>query len=340
MSTSSAVTTHKESPSAGLGLRAGVFDCVQLLAKALAAATIVVLCLPGSSAAQDQADLSRWGQVTLDKLEPFLPDASKWEFVPELPGRPSDFKAFANQGSHKYIELLVHKHWYFPDPELFRNLDQVRKEKAALRQQSQAALEEYGRTHRDEIDKQQKAHAEESEALTKQAQALIQQGKLEEGKALIAKIKPFQDPGGLALAESFSKREQQFNDRENALLARRRSVSFRIYTNRTPSTTAFTRPARSAGTLAGRVLYLQDQGTVDAGLGHVVLMVNYAIFLGPDKFQNPHAGLRDAELKVKCIVVWAWIESRPDTVQSDEALAKKVLAAIDYNGLAKLIEHE
>ncbi|HKW62803.1 MAG TPA: hypothetical protein VJN89_09685 [Candidatus Acidoferrum sp.] len=300
--------------------------------------TLAMLLLATPGAAQDQDALTRWGDATLDKLEPFLPDASRWGFIPELPGRPSDFKAFANQGSHKYLALLVHKTWYFGDVKLFREIEEVRKAKAALRTETDATLEELGKTHRAELEAQQKAYSVEMDALTKQAQALFQQGKYEEGKAVIAKVKPFQDSGALALAESFSKREQELYDQENELLARRRSVSFRIYTNRTPSTTAFAYPTKAAGTLARRTLYRQDMRKVDAGPGHTESLVNYAIFLGPENFQNPHAALRDSQLKVKCIVVWAWIQSRADTVQSDEALVIKVLATMDYDGLAKLVE--
>jgi hypothetical protein len=34
----------------------------------------------------------------------------------------------------------------------------------------------------------------------------------------------------------------------------------------------------------------------------------------------------------------AWLQPRADTLQADEAVARKMLEAIDYDGLAKLIE--
>jgi hypothetical protein len=74
------------------------------------------------------------------------------------------------------------------------------------------------------------------------------------------------------------------------------------------------------------------------GGDRVESIVNLAVFLGPSGFQNLHANLVDRQLSVKCIVVWAWIESRPDTIQADEATARKVLEKIDYDGLSKMIE--
>jgi hypothetical protein len=40
---------------------------------------------------QNQDALLRWGDATLNKLEPFLPNPSAFGFFPEFPGRPSDF---------------------------------------------------------------------------------------------------------------------------------------------------------------------------------------------------------------------------------------------------------
>jgi hypothetical protein len=54
--------------------------------------------------------------------------------------------------------------------------------------------------------------------------------------------------------------------------------------------------------------------------------------------KNPKVRIGHGELAVRSIVVWAWIESRPDTTQTDEAAARKVLQSINYDGLSKLIE--
>jgi hypothetical protein len=94
-----------------------------------------------------------------------------------------------------------------------------------------------------------------------------------------------------------------------------RSVSFRIYMNRTPSTTAHANPLRPAGRFAGRTLCRQDRGSMDMGEGRKVALADFAVFLGPSNFQNLHAVVSQREFLVMCIVVWAWIESRPTPFQ-------------------------
>jgi hypothetical protein len=65
---------------------------------------------------------------------------------------------------------------------------------------------------------------------------------------------------------------------------------------------------------------------------------NLSVFIGPPGYQNPHVTLAERQSKVKCIVVWAWIESLPDKIQADEATVKKVLESVNYDGLSRLIE--
>ncbi len=301
----------------------------------LAAWTLLVAAL---AVAQNQNAMMRWGDAMLDKLAPFLPDAKAWGFTPEFPKPEPDFKAFANQGSSRYLALLVHKTWLYGDPELYRQLEEVSREKAAQKKESNEAIEEFTRVHGAEMQALEKSHAAEMNAASKRAQDLFRQGKYEEGKAVIDQIKPFHYAPLDSLSASLGKKAKELAEREKDLLARRRNVSFRIYTNRTPSTTAFGLPAKPIGTLAGRSLYRQDRGRIDMGGGRTEALVNLAVYLGPESFQNPLVKQGESELKVKCIVVWAWIESRPDTLQADEAAAKKVLAPIDYDGLSKLIE--
>jgi hypothetical protein len=232
----------------------------------------------------------------------------------------------------------VHKTWFFGDPELFKELEQVRNDKAALRKEMDAAVEEFGKAHGAEMQALEKSHSAEMEEAAKRAQALFQQGKYEEGKAVLEKIKPFHYEPVDSWSAPYEKRQKDLDQREQELLARRRSVSFRIYTNRTPSTTAYAYPAKPIGTLAGRTLYLQDRGTMNLTPGHTMAAADLAIFLGPANFHNPRVKLSETDPKVKCIVVWAWIESLPDTLGADEAAVKKVLEKIDYNGLSRLIE--
>jgi hypothetical protein len=81
--------------------------------------------------------MSRSGAATLDKLASSLPDASAVGLSPD----PSDvFKAFATETTvrgvgRKYHALVVHKTWWFPDPEISRQLDQLKVEKERLKQE-------------------------------------------------------------------------------------------------------------------------------------------------------------------------------------------------------------
>lgn len=297
--------------------------------------TVSTLLLLSSAAAQDDQALSRWGQSTGEALVHFLPNATAWGFSPD----PSPiFDAFANDVPHKYITLVVHKLWWFDDAELSRQMTDLQKEKQSLKQEQEKAASDFQRDHGAEMQALEKARVAETETLSKQAQDLFSQGKYEEGKAVMDKIKPFHYPPSFESAlSSFDKRQQELTDREQELSRRRRQVSFRIYTNRTPSTTAFAYPAKAIGTLAGRTLYRQSY-TIKMGKNYEMANSNLAVFLGPPACQNPHVSLAERQPKVKCIVVWAWIESLPDKIQADEATVKKVLESIDYDGLSTLIQ--
>jgi hypothetical protein len=298
----------------------------------LAAAALLLL---SPAAAQDDEALSRWGQSTGEALVHFLPNAVPWGFSPD----PSAiFNAFANDVPHKYITLVVHKLWWFDDAELSRQMTDLQKEKQSLKQEQERASEEFQRDHGAEMQALEKARVAEMQTLSKQAEELFRQGKYDEGRVVMDKIKPFHYPPFFELTlASFDKRQQELTAREQELSRRRRQVSFRIYTNRTPSTTAFAYPAKAIGTLAGRTLYRQSY-TIKMGKNYETANSNLAVFLGPPGYQNPHVSLAERQPKVKCIVVWAWIESLPDKIQADEATVKKVLEAVDYDGLSTLIQ--
>jgi hypothetical protein len=297
--------------------------------------TAAALLLLSPAAAQDDEALSRWGQSTGDALIHFLPNAQPWGFSPD----PAPiFNAFANDVPHKYITLVVHKSWWFDDSGLSRQMADLQKEKQALKQEQEKASEEFQRDHGAEMQALEKTRVTEMQTLSKQAEDLFMQGKYEEGKAVMEKIKPFHYPPSFeSVLASFDKRQQELTDREQELSRLRRQVSFRIYTNRTPSTTAFAYPAKAIGTLAGRTLYRQSY-ILKMEKDHETANSNLAVFLGPPGYQNPHVTLAEWQPKVKCIVVWVWIESLPDKIQADEATVKKVLESVDYDGLSKLIQ--
>jgi hypothetical protein len=197
------------------------------------------------------------------------------------------------------------------------------------------------KTHGAEMKAAETAHMAEMQKLSKEGADLITQGKTQQGQAVLEKLQklgPFVYPPYQALTESLNKRQNELADRERHLQNRRRQISFQIHTNRTPATTA---PAffgiKPAGTLAGHPFYRQVRGNTNMG-GWIETMVDLAVLIAPLGYENPKVKIGRRELAVKSIVVWAWIESRPDTIQADEAAARKVLESVDYNGLAKLIQ--
>jgi hypothetical protein len=72
--------------------------------------------------------------------------------------------------------------------------------------------------------------------------------------------------------------------------------------------------------------------------GWIDTTVDLAVFVGPAGYQNPKVKIGTRQFAAKSIAVWAWIQSRPDTIQADKAAAKRVLESVDYNGLARLVE--
>jgi hypothetical protein len=301
--------------------------------------------LTNSAAAQDTDSMSRWGQTTGDALVHFLPNASRWGMTVDpyplfsaFANETYDYKG-ANSMVRKYPSYVVHQTWWFDDAGLAREMADLEKEKAALKQETEKSGDEFFRAHDAEMKAFEKAHLAEMETLSKQVADLTQQGKTEQADAVLKKLEGLSPvyPPYQALTASLDKRQQELADRERTLTNRKRQVSFRIYTNRTPLTTAPKYAPKPAGTLAGRPFYRQDEGSMKAGNWDSSL-VDLAVYVGPPGWENPGVKIGHKELAVKCIVVWAWIESHPITVKADEAAVRKVLESMDYDGLAKLIE--
>jgi hypothetical protein len=312
----------------------------------LAIVAVGALLLGSSATAQDGEALSRWGQKTGDALVHFLPVATKsgmsvdpYPLFSAFANETYDYKG-ANSLVRRYPSYIVHQTWWFDDAELSRQLADLKNEKDVLKQETDKAIEEFSRVHGAELKVFQTAHLAELDALAKQFADLSRQGKYDEAQAVTKKLETLGSavyPPYQALTASIDRRQQEIADRERALASRRRSVSFQIHTNRTPTTTAPKFAPKVTGTLAGHPFYRQDDGNrkaADSDASFVYL----AVFLGPAGYQNPQVKIGHKDLAVKSIVVWAWIESHPDHVQADEGAARKVLESMDYDGLAKLIE--
>lgn len=197
------------------------------------------------------------------------------------------------------------------------------------------------KAHGAEMKAAETARLAEMQKLSKEGADLFTQGKTQQGQAVLEKLQkpgPFVYPPYQQLTESLNKRQNELADRERHLENRRRKVSFQIHTNLTPATTApvfFT--MKPAGALAGHPFYHQVRGNTNMG-GWIETMVDLAVLLAPPGYENPKVKIGNRQLAVKSIAVWAWIESRPDTIQADEAAARKVLESVNYDGLSKLIE--
>ncbi len=305
------------------------------------------LLLVHSAAAQDEEAWNRWGKTMGDTLVRFLPNASRWGMSvdPYPPFSAFATETYAYKGAdsivHKYPSYIVHQTWWFDDAELSRQTADLEKEKEAAKQEFEKASEEFYKVHGEEMKALEKAHLAEMNALATQIGDLARQGKYDESQAVVKKLEklgPFVYPPLQALTESYDKHQKDIADRERQLSNRKRQVSFQIHTNRTPVTTApkFV-SMKPAGTLAGHPFYRQDEGNSKAGDWDASL-VYLAVFLGPPGYENPKVRIGHREFAVKSIVVWAWIQSHPKTIKADEAAVRKVLEAMDYNGLAKLTE--
>ena len=317
-----------------------------LIKRQLGMLAVGVLLLTDSTAAQDADAMSRWGDKTGEALIHFLPNATPG-------GLSADpypvFAAFANEtyeykGANslvrKYPSYVVHQTWFFDDAELSRQMADLKKEKEAFKQEEERALEEFERVHGAELKAFQKAHLAEMDALGNQIADLAKQGKYDEAQAVVKKTETLGTsvyPPYQALTESIDKRQKDIADRERELEGRLRNVSFQIHTNRTPTTTAPRFAPKPAGSLAGHPLYRQDEGNTKMGGDRLESRVDLAVFLAPAGYENPRIRIGHRELAVKSIIVWAWIESRPDTMRADEATVRKILEKMDYDGLAKLI---
>jgi hypothetical protein len=182
------------------------------------------LLLAGFAAAQDDDAVSRWGKSTGDALVHFLPNAAPWGLSPD----PSlIFNGFANDTPHKYMALVVHKLWWFDDPELSRQIDQVRQERKSLEQEGQKSMEEWNKVHGAEYRTLNKELMDLAQQLAKQGKYLdlSKRGQNSQADAILQKIDAIRPP-----LASFDKRQEVFKEREDLLTGHRRQVSFRIYT--------------------------------------------------------------------------------------------------------------
>jgi hypothetical protein len=157
-------------------------------------------------------------------------------------------------------------------------------------------------------------------------QELIRQGRYAEA-ANVPECPQPKDPE----TEKLEVNRKELNERVRRLEARTRTLVIAIQGNES-AVDLLGASAQQAGALEGHPLY-RSSGESSAGS-----RVQLLVYLGPSAFRNPPSATGVERPQVKCLLVRADINSRPETVQTDEAVARQMLQKVDYASLAKLLQ--
>jgi hypothetical protein len=308
---------------------------------------LAVFILAVVAAAQDEEATNRWLAAMDKALVPFMPNASPQGMTvePYPPASSAANETYVYKGAdslvYEYPSYQVQQDWWYNDPQLDLELAQLEKDKASHKQEVESAADEFEKAHGAERKAYEDARRAEADRLSKQVGELASQGKIDEARPLIEKLEKASNyvyPPFQALMDSLNKKGQELDERGRTLEARRRKVTFVIHTNRSPSTTAPALHPLPAGSLAGHSFFRQTPEIMNGGGGANHTLLRLAVSLVPPGYENPKVKIGHRILVTKSIVVWAWIESRPEMIAADEAAARRVLESMDYIGLAKLIE--
>lgn len=308
---------------------------------------LAILTLASATAGQDEDATNRWLAAMDKALVPFMPNASQQGMTvdPYPLASSAANETYVDKGAdslvHEYPSYQVQQDWWYNDPQLDREMAQLDKDMTSYKQQVLTGDDEFEKTHGAEKKTYEDACRAEADRLSKQVADLASHGKMAEAQPLIEKLEKASScvyPPYQALMDSLDKTSKDLDDRRRTLGAQRRKVTFVIFTNRTPNTQASALNPKPAGSLSGHPFFRQAPENIDGGGGIPHTMVRLAVYLGPPGYVNPKIKIGHRVLVTKCIVVWAWIESRPEMISADEAAARKVLESVDYNGLADLIK--
>jgi hypothetical protein len=260
----------------------------------------------------------QWGETITGKMAQFLPQPVPGLIAHEpwnASGSNEVEKTWADAVQNwKYLHPRAEQAWWFDDPDLAQKIAAAQKEQVDLRQQAQ---------------KDAPSLAEQTKTLQKQMNDLLEQKKYTEASAVADKIQ--------GLSAGSEAKSKELDDRITNLQSRGRTLRIEIHGNESLDATLYrTRKQRQpSGNIKGHTVYRATDPHGGAGGAPAVFL---AIYLGPEGFSNPAVEVPSLAAGPKCISVMAWLQPRADTLQADEAVARKMLEAIDYDGLAKLIE--
>jgi hypothetical protein len=268
------------------------------------------LVLTGSAWAQQNP--VQWGDATAEKMSHFLPEPAAG-LVSRTPwGRQTDNQVVVRSGgtgTPQYQDAATERLWFFDDPALFQQVAAAQKERTDL-----------DHAHQEDV----KSPLSERNALQNQARDLLKKGQMKEFQAVMEQMKTADAP--------YEAKKKELDDRVGTLQQRDRRLQFSILANYTLYDWIGPQ-AEPVSSLAGHPLYHANARASGDAPSEFISM---AIYLGPPGFRNPSA--RNPELKVKCILVRVDVSSsapHPETIKADEAVARQMLAKVDYASLEK-----
>jgi hypothetical protein len=262
--------------------------------------------------------VNQWCETTTRKVAAFLPQPVQGLISHEAWTSSQENKVEKTCGdavqNWKYLKARAEQTWWFDDPSLARQITAAKKEQADAQQQGQKDVQ---------------AHMTEVQALQKQYVDLVTQHKMAEAQAVADKMQKL-TAGGDA-------KGKELDDKIRSLQERSRMLQIMIHGNEALADALAPEGQRPqpSGTIKGHPVYRVTSKVLGGPNAPEVFL---AIYLGPEGFRNPAVQVPSVTAGPKCFTVLAKVHPRADTLQSDEAAARKMLESIDYDGLAKLIE--
>lgn len=279
-------------------------------APVLAAAALLL-----ATVALAQEDASNWTSATADKLGQFLPPAvpglaanAPWQNPREKNEVETSegIGTSADAASTLYAVGRALQHWTIDDPDRFKAYAAWQGDRAAL----------INAMNNDS------ARIAQSAALQRQMEEAVRSGRANEIPRFAQKMAEV----NAGANQKMAKLEQ----RGNEIIAGARLLDIAVEGNATPANTLGP-SAKASGAVRGRALYRSSE----PGLASGTVVVDLAVYVGPADFQNPER--RGGKTVLKCVLVHVRLTTRPEAVKADEALANRMLAAVDFDGIAKLL---